>query len=91
MAFARAIFWSAAHMYISSASFDDHPRPDEVVHRRQLDVVLVTRDRQSIVDLWPVLVVVVGHIVRDKLSSVGHFSWYRDSVVVNVLLQGVYA
>lgn len=44
MASAGAIFWPTAHVDVSLSSFDDHARPDEAVHGRQLDVVLVTGD-----------------------------------------------
>lgn len=91
MALARAIFWPAAHMYVSFPSFNDHPWSDEVVHGRQFDVVLVTGHGQSIVYHWPVLVMVVGHVVRDKLPSVGHFSRYHYLVLLDVLLHGIYA
>lgn len=90
MALARAIFWPAAHVYVPFPSFDDHPWPDEVVHGRQLDMVLVTGHRQSIVRHRPILVMVVGHVVRDKLSSVSHLPRYHYLVPVNVLLQGIY-
>lgn len=45
MALARAIFWPGAHVHVTFPSFDDHPRPDELVHGGQLDVVLVTGHR----------------------------------------------
>lgn len=40
-------------------------------------------------DHWLILVVVVGHVVREKLPPVGDFSRCHDLVPVNVLLQGV--
>lgn len=40
-------------------------------------------------DHWLILVMVVGHVVREKLPPVGDFSGCHDLVAVNVLLQGV--
>ena len=78
-------------MYVSFPSFNDHPWSDEVVHGRQFDVVLVTGHGQSIMYRWPVLVMVVGHVVRDKLPSVGHFSRYHYLVLLDVLPHRIYA
>lgn len=92
MALARAIFWPGAHVHVSLPPFDDETRPDELFHGGQLDVVLVTGHRQSIVNHWPILVMVMGHVVRNKHASLAHFSGYRYLVAVNpVALDGVHA
>lgn len=90
MALARPIFWPTSHMYPSFSPFNDHTRPDKVFYAGQLDVVLVTSNRQSIVDHWSILVMVVGHVMRDKFTQVGHFSRYHDLVIVDMFLKGVY-
>lgn len=90
MAFAAVTFRRAANMQIPLPSFHDHRGPDEVVDRRQLDVVLVTGHRHSIMNDRPVLVMMMRHIMRDQIAQVIHLPRYRDLVIVQVLPRGVH-
>lgn len=82
MTFAAMTFRRAADVQVPLPSFHDHGAADEIVDRCQLEVVLVTGHCHSIMNDWPVLVMMMRNIFRDKITSVIHLSWYHDLVVV---------
>lgn len=90
MTFAAMTFRRAANVQVPLPSFHHHRAADEVVDRCQFDVVLVTGHRQSIMNDWPVLVMVMRYIMRDQIAPMIHLPWYDDLVIVYVFLQGVH-
>lgn len=90
MTFAAVTFRRAANVQIPLSPFHDHRTADEVVGRCQFDVVLVTGYRHSIMNDWPVLVMMMRYIMRDQIALMIHLPRYRDLVIAYVFLQCVY-
>lgn len=76
------IFRRAADVQIPLPSFHDHCMADEVVDRCQLEVILITGHCHSIMNDWPVFVMMMRNIFRDKIASVIYLLWYHDLVIV---------
>lgn len=82
MTFAAMTFRRAADVQVPLPSFHDHRTADEVVDRCQLEVVLVTGHCHSVMNDWPIFVMMMRNIFRDEIASVIHLPWYHDLVIV---------
>lgn len=82
MTFAAMTFRQAADVQVPFPSFHDHRAADEVVDRCQFEVVFVTGHRHSIMNDWPVFMMMMRNIFRDEIASVIYLPWYYDLVIV---------
>lgn len=89
MTFAAVTFRRATDVHVPLPSLDDRHAADEVLGRRQLEMVLVTGHRHSITNDRSVLVMMMRDIVRDQVAHVVHLPRYHDLVIVQVLPQRV--
>lgn len=83
-------FRRAADVQIPFPSFHDHRATDEVVDRCQLEVVFITGHCHSIMNDWPVFVMMMRNIFRNEIASVIYLLRYYDLVIMQVFLQSVH-